>query len=53
MAGTGTWDNYKQAKIGEMRLQKGEQRMVFRSLSKIAGSLIDLRGIRLAPMREP
>ena len=53
VAGTGTWDNYKQTKIGEMRLQKGEQRMVFRSVGKITGSLIDLRGIRLAPVREP
>jgi putative membrane-bound dehydrogenase-like protein len=49
VASTGTWDDYKQAKVGDIALVAGQQRVVFRSAGKIAGALIDLRGIKLVP----
>jgi putative membrane-bound dehydrogenase-like protein len=52
VAGTGNWDTYKQAKVGEVELKAGRQRFVFRSEGRIAAgaAMIDLRGIRLAPV---
>jgi putative membrane-bound dehydrogenase-like protein len=51
VASTGSWDTYKQAKVGEIELQAGRQRLTFRSMGKIAGALTDLRGIRLVPAK--
>jgi hypothetical protein len=51
VASTGSWNVYKQSKVGEIPLQAGQQRLVFRSSGKIAGALIDLRGIRLVPVK--
>jgi putative heme-binding domain-containing protein len=53
VAGTGDWDTYKQVEIGLLTLRDGEQKIMMRSVGKIKGSLIDLRAIRLAPVKEP
>jgi putative membrane-bound dehydrogenase-like protein len=52
VAGTGNWDTYKQAKVGEVELKTGRQRLVFRSEGRIAAgaAMIDLRGLKLAPV---
>jgi putative membrane-bound dehydrogenase-like protein len=52
VAGTGNWDTYRQARVGEIRLGGGSQRVVFRSAGAIRGALIDLRGVRLVPGRK-
>jgi putative heme-binding domain-containing protein len=51
VAGTGTWDVYKHAKIGTLEVPAGEQRITMRADGKIAGALIDLRFIRLVPAK--
>jgi putative membrane-bound dehydrogenase-like protein len=48
--GTGTWDNYRQTKVGEIALAAGRQQLIFRSVGKPAGALIDLRAIKLMPL---
>jgi putative heme-binding domain-containing protein len=53
VGGTGTWDTYKQLEVGELTLTEGRQRLVFRSVGKVAGALIDLRMVRLAPKNSP
>jgi putative membrane-bound dehydrogenase-like protein len=50
VAGTGTWDDYKQERIGEVTLASGRQQVVLRGVGKIKGALIDLKGIRLVPV---
>jgi putative heme-binding domain-containing protein len=50
VAGTGTWDTYRQAKIGEITLRAGTQQVVMRSVGKITGAMIDLKGVRLVPV---
>jgi putative membrane-bound dehydrogenase-like protein len=52
VAPTGDWDNYKQAKLGVLRLAAGEQRVTVRALPPLKGYLFDLRGVRLVPARE-
>jgi putative membrane-bound dehydrogenase-like protein len=47
--GTGTWDSYRQEKIGEISLSAGQHQVVFRSVGRIRTFLIDLRGIKLVP----
>jgi hypothetical protein len=50
VAGTGTWDNYRQERVGEIVLPAGTQRLTFRPGRNLASSsLIDLRSIRLVP----
>jgi putative membrane-bound dehydrogenase-like protein len=50
IAGTGTWDIYRQTKVGEIELAAGKQRLVFRSVGTIRnGAMIDLKSIKLAP----
>ncbi len=51
VAGTGAWDIYKHAKIGTLQIPAGEQRISMRSEGKIAGALIDLKSIRLVPIK--
>ncbi len=50
VASTGVWETYRQAKIGELTLKSGKQRMLFRSDGKINGAMIDLRSLRLIPI---
>jgi len=47
---TGTWDDYRQARVGEIALAVGEQQVVFRSAGRIQGALIDLKGMKLVPV---
>ena len=47
--GTGTWDNYQTATIGQVKLPAGRYTVTLRSAGKIKGSLIDLKELRLAP----
>ncbi|HEV3115694.1 MAG TPA: hypothetical protein VGY58_01495, partial [Gemmataceae bacterium] len=49
---TGTWDNYHQEKVGEIKLEAGRQQIVFRSAGKITGALIDLRSVKLVPIKD-
>jgi hypothetical protein len=48
--GTGTWDDYRQAKVGEIRLQSGRQQVLIRSAGRIRGAMIDLREVKLVPV---
>jgi putative membrane-bound dehydrogenase-like protein len=51
VASTGSWDNYKGSRVGEMVLAVGKQRLTFRSAGPLSVSpLIDLRSIRLVPL---
>ncbi len=49
VAGTGTWDNYKQTPIGTIELSSGRQTLTFRSQGELRGALIDLRTLELRP----
>ncbi len=51
VAGTGDWDTYRQAQVGEITLRAGRQEIVFRSTGPIKRSLIDLKSIRLTPTK--
>src|SRR5687767_12545508 len=45
----GGWSNYKQIKVGELRLEPGTQRITLRPDGDVRGALIDLRTIALVP----
>ena len=45
----GDWSNYKQLKVGEVRLEVGTQRITLRPQGEVRGALIDLRMIALMP----
>ena len=47
--GTGNWDDYRESKLGTIRLEKGKQRAVVRSTGELDGFLFDLKSIRLVP----
>ena len=49
--GTGSWDNYRGKEIGTLDLPAGEVEMVVRSEGAIRGALLDLRSIRLIPVK--
>jgi putative heme-binding domain-containing protein len=49
--GTGNWDTYKQLRVGTLSLDVGQYRLVVRPAGSIAGSLMDLRGIKITPVR--
>ena len=49
---TANWEDYKQGKVGELKLDAGETRLVVRALPPLKGYLMDLRGIRLVPMQQ-
>jgi neutral ceramidase len=45
---TGSWETYKTEKVGTLDLEKGDQKIVFRSLTDFKeGGLLDLRQLRL------
>ena len=44
---TGDWDTYRRAKVGEVNLPKGKQRIVLSPGEKPQGAMIDLKAIRL------
>jgi putative membrane-bound dehydrogenase-like protein len=49
VAGTGNWDTYRKARVGEVALGAGRQQVVVRSAAKVKGALLDLKAIRLVP----
>lgn len=51
VAGTGTWEVYKQVDVGELQLDPGRYELVVRPATAPAGYLMDLRGVRLRPER--
>jgi putative membrane-bound dehydrogenase-like protein len=48
--GTGTWDDYRKEKVGEVALPAGRSQLVFRSAGHIRTFLIDLKEIKLVPI---
>lgn len=51
VAGTGTWDEYRAQKIGDIDLPAGEHELVIRAAGEIRQALIDLREVRLTPAK--
>jgi hypothetical protein len=49
--GTGTWDIYRSKGIGTIELPAGPADLTMRSVGRIKSALIDLRGIRLVPIK--
>jgi putative membrane-bound dehydrogenase-like protein len=49
---TGSWDTYRQAKVGEIVLTAGRQQVTFRSAGRIFHPLIDLKSVKLAPVKD-
>jgi putative heme-binding domain-containing protein len=49
---TGDWDTYRQAKVGEIVLAAGQQRVTFRSAGRIFHPLIDLKSVKLVPEKK-
>jgi putative heme-binding domain-containing protein len=47
---TGAWDNYRQAKIGEITLAAGRQEVELRPAGKLTGPMIDLKSVKLVPL---
>ncbi|HZN36827.1 MAG TPA: c-type cytochrome, partial [Pirellulaceae bacterium] len=47
---TGTWDNYRGKTLGTVKLPVGPTELVVRPDGPIRSALMDLRGIRLAPV---
>ena len=52
VAGTGNWDTYKSLKPGQITLAAGPQRIIFRPQGAIQGAMIDLREVKLMPVKE-
>jgi hypothetical protein len=44
---TGSWDTYRQARVGALTLAAGRQQLTLRAGGPIKGALIDLKEIRL------
>ena len=49
--GTGTWDNYRTWSAGEIDLRRGRQQMTVSAPVKPPQALIDLKSIRLVPVK--
>jgi putative membrane-bound dehydrogenase-like protein len=51
VASTGSWDTYRQERVGELVLTAGEQRLTFRAARRLyASPLLDLKAIKLVPV---
>ncbi len=48
---TGSQDRYEQRKVGRLQLAAGAQRITLRAAGKVNGELMDLRGVRLVPVK--
>jgi putative heme-binding domain-containing protein len=48
---TGSWDTYRQAKVGEIVLSGGQQRVMFRSAGRIFHPLLDLKSVKFVPLK--
>jgi hypothetical protein len=51
VAKSGSWFTYRTEKIGRLRLPAGSHKVVFKPGSSTKGSLLDLRTIRLVPVK--
>jgi putative membrane-bound dehydrogenase-like protein len=49
--GTGNWDSYRQLTLGRATLKPGRYQAVLRPTGKIDGSLMDLKSVRITPIR--
>jgi putative membrane-bound dehydrogenase-like protein len=49
--GTGSWDNYRGKEIGVVKLSPGVGELLVRSDGPIKAALLDLRSVRLAPVK--
>ena len=49
VAGTGGWETYRTAAIGEITLEGGPQRLEIAPSGQIRGALLDLRSVELRP----
>ena len=49
--GTGSWDNYRMVEIGKITLSPGSHTLIFRSASPLSRPLLDLRSVRLSPIK--
>ncbi len=50
VAGTGSWDTYRSATLGEVTLTPGLNRLEIQSIGRIRGALLDLRTVELRPV---
>jgi hypothetical protein len=49
VARSGSWETYKLVKVGTIKLNKGVQKITFKSQTKFSkGAILDLREVRLA-----
>jgi putative heme-binding domain-containing protein len=46
---TGSWDVYRQERVGRIRLEGGTVRMSMRAVPPLSGAVLDLREVRLVP----
>ncbi len=53
VAGTGDWDTYRSARIGEVTLTPGVHRLELHSAGKVKGALFDLRSVGSVRSRSP
>ena len=51
VSGTGNWDTYRQLQLGSVELPAGVQQMVVRPDGRVKGPLIDLKSVRLRPVK--
>ena len=49
VSGTGSWETYRKAAIGEITLTDGPQRLEISPSGQIRGALLDLRSVELRP----
>ncbi|MFQ5732767.1 MAG: PVC-type heme-binding CxxCH protein [Planctomycetaceae bacterium] len=48
---TGTWERYVTRKVGTIKLPAGQQRLTVRAGGSLRGYLMDLKAVRLKPLR--
>ncbi|AGA29280.1 PVC-type heme-binding CxxCH protein [Singulisphaera acidiphila] len=53
VTGTGDWDTYQSADIGEVTLTPGAHRLELHSAGPVKGALLDLRSVELRPVPDP
>ena len=49
IVGTGSWENYQTAILGELNLSAGQHRLTVRSAETLKNHLMDLKELRLVP----
>src|SRR5207253_2569183 len=50
VTGTGGWETYRAAKVGEVTLAAGSNRLDARPIGPVRGALLDLRAVELRPI---